>query len=86
MLLKIFAVRDNAVGAFSNPMFLMAKGQAIRSFTDEVNRAADDNIMFRHPDHFELWHLGEFDTDSGRIDVIQPVQVVTAREVVIVKQ
>jgi len=34
MILRIFSVRDSATSQFGNPMFLIADGQAIRSFQD----------------------------------------------------
>lgn len=60
------AVRDSAVLAFNRPFFVPTVAVAVRSFTDEVNRAAEDNQMFRHPDDYELWVVGAFDDESGQ--------------------
>lgn len=57
----IMAVRDNKVGSFMRPMFVQSIGQAMRMFGDEVNRKADDNLIFHHPEDFSLWHFGDFD-------------------------
>lgn len=81
MKLFIFCVRDSASDQFGNPMFLIAPGQAVRSFTSEVNRAAEDNIMFSHPDDFELFEVGSFDTVSGAFETFQPRSVVTGKSV-----
>ena len=72
MKLKVFAVKDLQVNAYGTPMFLQATGQAIRSFTDEVNRAADDNLMYKHPDDYTLSELGEFDTETGTFSTDTP--------------
>ena len=39
----VLAVFDSAVQGFGRPMFFQSLGVAIRSFTDEVNRSAEDN-------------------------------------------
>ena len=61
MFLSVFAVRDSAVGCFGRPFYLQSEGQAVRSFQDEVNRNDKDNMMFLHPEDFELFYLGLFD-------------------------
>lgn len=70
MLLVVCAVYDSAAQLFNRPMFVPAVGMANRVFRDEVNRAAEDNPMFRHPDDFELFELGSFDDSTGRFHVL----------------
>lgn len=80
MRLKVFAVRDAATDQYGTPMFLMSSGQAIRSFGDEVNRAEKDNQLYTHPDDFELFELGEYETDSGKLETNGgPQQVATGK-------
>ena len=86
MKLEIFAIRDNATGMYGTPMFLTTKGQAIRGFSDEVNRQDKDNMLNKHPEDFEMHHLGSFETDTGVINAITPKQVMTAKEVTAPKQ
>lgn len=64
-VLFVCAVKDSAVQAFNRPFFVPTVAAAARSFTDEVNRASEDNVMYRHPDDYELWCLGTFDDESG---------------------
>lgn len=61
----VCAVFDSAVQAWMRPMFVPSTGVAMRSFSDEVNRAAEDNQMNRHPDDFDLWILATFDDEAG---------------------
>lgn len=75
MKLQIFAVRDRATDQYGTPMFLVSSGQAIRSFTDEVNRQDAQNQIYQHPDDFDLFQLGEFDTDTGTFSAYQPKQL-----------
>ena len=65
MQMQFFAIRDNAVGAFMRPFVMQSVAQAVRSFGDEVNRQADDNNMFHHPEDFELWLVGVFDDSQA---------------------
>jgi len=67
MIQIIVAVKDRAAGAFGRPFFVPSVGLAIRSFTDEVNRDADDNQMNRHSDDFDLYDLGIYDDETGII-------------------
>ena len=61
----VCAVFDSASQLFGQPIFVVAKGQATRSFTDEVQKSAADNQLYLHPDDFDLYLLGEFDDVSG---------------------
>lgn len=81
MKMQVFCVRDRASDQYGNPMFLLSSGQALRSFADEVNRAASDNLMFQHPDDFDLYYLGEFDTSDGVFSCKAPEQVAVGKMV-----
>ena len=65
MKLTLCTVKDRAADAFGRPMFVRSIGEAIRSFSDEVNRKADDNQLCNHSDDFDLFELGEFDDNTG---------------------
>lgn len=67
----VVSVLDTAMKAFGRPVFVPTIGVAVRSFTDEVNRKAEDNQMYRHPEDFQLWILAEFDEDQGVFEVPQ---------------
>lgn len=77
MLKQMCAVFDHASGLFGSPFFVAAVGQAIRSFTDEVNRAAPDNALHAHPEDFDLHCLGQWDDQTG--DCFQPDRRVLVR-------
>lgn len=62
---QVVAVKDAAMDQFANPIVVPSVGVAIRSFADEVNRAEPQNQMHAHPEDFELWHLAEYDTETG---------------------
>lgn len=74
MKLYIYAVRDRATDQYGTPMFLIAPGQAIRSFADEVNRADKENQIYQHPDDFDLYELGSYETNTGKFETKDPEQ------------
>lgn len=86
MKLRMYAVRDEQVGAYMQPYFMQADGQAFRSFQDEVNRDAPDNILHRHPKDFSVWFLGEFESDTG-LFVLEPAPKLLVRgDVVVIRE
>lgn len=75
----IVSIRDRQAGVFSRPAFVPSEGAAIRSFGDEINRAAPDNEMNRHPDDFDLFLLGHFNDNEGTFQTGQPQQLVVGK-------
>lgn len=61
----VCAVYDSAVELYGQPMFVAGVGAALRSFIDEVNRAAPDNALYSHPEDYTLFHLADFDDTTG---------------------
>lgn len=78
MVYIICAVRDTALAAFNRPFTVQSTGVAIRSFSDEVNRNAEDNMMFSHPEHFSLYKLGEWNDESGDFATHLPELLISA--------
>lgn len=72
------AVRDRAVDAFMLPICVHAIGQAIRSFTDEVNRP--DSPMRAHPEDYDLYHIGIYDDATARLDPLDPRMIAVGKD------
>lgn len=72
MKMVIVSVFDAKMEAFGRPFFVPTEGAAMRSFLDEVNRIADDNPMAKHPDDYQLFHLGYFDDADGKFSNVTP--------------
>lgn len=70
MILQICAVRDSAVDAYGQPIFVKAIGEAIRSFGDEANR--DGSPIKAHPADYELFHIGNYDDSTGTVAAHTP--------------
>lgn len=65
MIQIIVAVRDAKADSFGRPFFVPTVGLGVRSFQDEVNRAAEDNAFYRHPEDFALYELGTYDDETA---------------------
>lgn len=70
MKMLICSISDRQMETYGRPFCCAAKGQAVRSFVDEVNRAAPDNLMFAHPEDFTLWHVADFDDQTGEMHAV----------------
>jgi hypothetical protein len=82
MINIICSVKDRAADAYGRPLFVPSVGLAIRSFSDEINRSADDNQMFHHSDDFDLYELGTFDDSTGIIEChVTPKQLALGKQV-----
>lgn len=79
MKLKIYAIHDDKMQAFSRPLFFQNHGTAIRSFSDAIQDPKSDYA--RHPSDYRLYCLGEYDDNTGIIvSLSQPEYVVHAIE------
>lgn len=79
MKMKMFSFFDSKAAFFSNPFYEQREGAAIRMFADAVNDSSNpNNLLNKHPEDYSLFLLGEFDNDTGAIDMIKPLNLVTA--------
>jgi len=83
MRYKIFTVRDRAIDAYGQPFYATSVGGAVRSFSDEINRPADNNQLAKHPEDFDLFLLGEYDDQTGEFDTTRPAQVAVGKDLII---
>lgn len=72
----IVAVHDRQLTAYMRPFVAQTRGQAIRSFRDEVNRVGSD--MHQHPEDYELHQVGTWDENTGTIEGLKPEQIAIA--------
>lgn len=75
-MLHVLAVLDGAAEAYGRPVFVSARGLAVRSFTDEVNRRSEDNAMNTHPADYTLWYMGTFNEQSGEWRMLDKPEMV----------
>lgn len=68
MRLYAFSVLDKKAEYFSTPFFTRSLGEAMRGFGDEARNP--DSQLARHPNDFELYHIGYFHQDIGTLEEI----------------
>lgn len=66
----VVCLRDRVADVFGVPSFVASLGSAVRGFSDEANRSAEDNLLFKHPEDFELMHIGTFDDSCGKFECL----------------
>lgn len=79
----MLAVRDRAADVFGQPFFQTSIGGAIRSFSDEINRKGDNNMLAQHPEDFDLYELGSYDDNAADFEILaKPRQVAVGKDCV----
>lgn len=64
----VFAVWDEKAKDFGRPFVDVNVGTAIRGFAQVCKRGGDDNMYFKFPEDYKLYHLGAYDTEKGRFE------------------
>lgn len=70
MIYGLYSMRDTKTG-FMAPSLDASDDAAIRNFYHAV--ATSDGILFTYSADFSLWHLADFDADSGKILPVVPI-------------
>lgn len=84
MKLHVIALRDSAADAFGRPDFVPSIGAQLRGFADEVNRPDEKNMLYKHPEHFELFHLGYYDDATATFELFdKPKQIALATNLIV---
>ena len=60
---QMYSVWDQGTESFLRPFTATADGEATRLFKDICN--TPDHPMARHPEHYTLYNIGEFDEING---------------------
>jgi hypothetical protein len=74
------SIRDRAGDVFSAPAFVTSIGVAKRSFSDEINRKAENNQLNSHPEDFDLYEVGSFDDQGGQLEPCVPRQLAIGKD------
>jgi len=72
MELKIYTVRDSKAGFYGPPFYLRTHGEAERTFQQLANDPKTN--VFTYPEDYDLYHLGEFDDQTGKANIIDTPQ------------
>lgn len=86
MKFTIISVRDIVANVYSTPTYHQSRGSALRAFGNEVNRADEQNQIYKYPGDFELYALGFFDDETATFEPLSyPEKLGDARDYVIAK-
>ena len=80
MKLKVFAVRDNAVGLYCQPHYSRTPGEALRAFEQAVTQEGSQFNKFAKD--YALYMIGEYDEESGQHNSQHPVEIANALAIV----
>lgn len=75
--MKMFSVRDVKAEGFNIPFFQPTFGLAERMFKELCQD--EKSTLYKNPEDFSLYYLGEFDPRSGSLNLVdQPKHVLDA--------
>ncbi len=66
MKVQIYGIFDQCSGIYEKPFFHTADDVVRREFQDVVG--TKDHPINKHPEHYSLWRLGNFDNLTGKIE------------------
>lgn len=66
MKMIVIGIFDRKSQSFVEMSATPALGVAVRAFTEAVNKPSESPVH-KWPADFELWELGEWDTESGHL-------------------
>lgn len=65
---KIFCFKDSKSNTYGPPITAQTKGMFLRDVMEELNKG--QAIWARHPMDFSIYELGEYDSRSGEIRLL----------------
>lgn len=69
MIKNLFSVYDKKAGVYSNPFTQITPAAALRDFGQATNDP--ESLLYSNPEDFDLYHLGQFEDESGKFDLLQ---------------
>lgn len=83
MKMVILAIRDIRADVHGVPMFVPNIPAALRNLSDQVNTPGQDNMLYRHPEDFEVMEIGTFNDADASFELLsKPRQIATCRDMV----
>lgn len=73
MKLEIYTIRDKKTDVYNTPFFQRSVEEAMRTIADAAND--ERTHLAKFPDDFEIYRLGSFNDNSGKIDPVIPTFV-----------
>ena len=80
MKINVYAIYDVAAAVYKSPFMMRSDGEALRGFMDLA--VSGENEIGKHPEHFQLFKLAQFNDGSGLYSENTPTLLATAQEMV----
>jgi len=64
---KIYSIRDTKIGTYMTPMFVPHLTTILRDLEEVIKD--EKSMLNKHPEDFELRYIGEFDEETGEIEL-----------------
>lgn len=71
-ILKVFSIRDAKSEIFMTPFFQKTHGEAERTFKEAVKN--ENSLISKYPEDYDLYFLGEYDDQSGKMEILDTPQ------------
>lgn len=68
MIKKLYSIRDQKSETFNPPFLQHSHGEAERTFGELANDTKTQ--IGKHPTDYDLYYLGQFDTNSGKFELL----------------
>ena len=82
---RMYTIRDTKGEVFHPPFYKKTHGEAERDFRTLVND--DKSMQFKYPEDFDLYYVGDYDDQSGKIvPQDSPQHIIKAVQVLVQKQ
>lgn len=75
MIYPVFSIRDSVLDAFEPPFLALHDAAAKRTFRNLLDDSGSPYCQ--NKEDFSLWRVGSFDTDSGSINSIDHVRLMS---------
>lgn len=79
MVQKAYSIFDHKSEIFNKPFFAHTHGDAERQFTRIANDS--QSTIYQFPEDYVLFHIGEYDDNSGRFISKEPEPIIKAIQV-----
>lgn len=74
MIQLLVAIYDEKALLYSSPFAYVSAGVAVRQFRDAMDDR--ESAYAKHPSDFSLYHIGNYNDQSGAIEVVVPPELI----------
>lgn len=76
MIYRVYSIRDRLTG-FMSPVLEQSDPVAMRNFSMAIDaQRRDSSVMAFKPSDFSLYHIADFDSESGVMSAVIPPELV----------